>query len=301
MASTVVVSPSRKSQAAEPFLKWAGGKRQLLDVYESRFPTSYEQYFEPFLGSGAVFFRLAPCRAILSDIVEEVVQTYLAVRDEVEKLITSLEQHVNEEAYFYRVRSLDPRSLSAVEQASRFIYLNRTCYNGLFRVNREGQFNVPFGFYKNPKICDPERLRTASVALRHATIRCGDFDAVLKDALPGDFVYLDPPYSPLSATASFTAYSKQGFGKSDQERLAAVFRRLDARGCLLMLSNSDTDMVHRLYASFRVIRVEARRAINSKGDRRGPVSELLVLNYNRSVQPRHTQQRPQDRHAMLDR
>ena len=280
MTSAAVVSQSPKTVWAEPFLKWAGGKRQLLNVYGRYFPTRYERYFEPFLGSGGVFFELRPAHAVLSDIVEELTQTYLVVRDNVESLITSLKQHSNTEQYFYRIRSLDPRSLSPVEQASRFVYLNRTCYNGLFRVNRGGQFNVPFGRYKNPRICDPDGLRAVSLALQDAVIQPGDFEEVLAAANPGDFIYLDPPYNPLSTTSSFTAYSRRGFDGQDQERLAEVCRRLDRRGCLVMLSNSDTSMVQRLYAGLRVIRVDARRAINSRADGRGPISELLVLNYD---------------------
>lgn len=282
MAPIQAASPSHKAQNAEPFLKWAGGKRQLLDVYNKYFPTTYNRYYEPFLGSGAVFFRLKPYQAVLSDIVEDIVRAYLVVRDEVENLIVSLRQHLNEKDYFYNVRSQDPSLLPPVEQASRFIYLNKTCYNGLFRVNREGQFNVPFGYYKKPNICNPDVLRAASAALRNVTIECNDFEEVLESAKPGDFIYLDPPYNPLSATASFTSYSRQGFDNRDQERLAAVFRRLDSRGCRLMLSNSDTDTVQRLYQEFLVVPVKARRAINSKGDRRGPISELLVLNYDNS-------------------
>lgn len=265
---------------AEPFLKWAGGKRQLLASYGPYFPVQQGGYFEPFLGSAAVFFHLAPQRAVLSDIVEEVAQTYSVVRDHVEELIISLRRHLNTQEYFSQVRSVIPASLSPVEQASRFIYLNRTCYNGLFRVNRLGQFNVPFGFYKSPTICDPVRLRAASVALRHATIYNADFEKVLEDAKAGDFIYLDPPYSPVSATANFTSYSRQGFDEKEQERLASVFGRLDSRGCLMMLSNSDTPTVRRLYKGYSIVEVRARRAINSKADRRGPVSELLILNYS---------------------
>jgi DNA adenine methylase len=266
-------------ETAEPFLKWAGGKRQLLAAYEPYFPHQYGRYFEPFLGSAAVFFRLAPTAATLSDVVDEVVTTYVVVRDDVEGLIVNLGRHVNEREHFARVRALDPHRLPAVEGGARFIYLNRTCYNGLFRVNQRGQFNVPFGYYKNPAICDPWRLRRASEALRDVQILCADFEEAVEPAKAGDFVYLDPPYSPLSQTANFTAYSKYGFGNASQERLASVFRRLDRRGCLLMLSNSDTELVRALYDPYRMIRVKARRAINSRGDRRGPVDELLILNY----------------------
>ena len=282
MTGTVAASslrPLARPQRANPFLKWAGGKRQLLAAYEPYFPREYERYFEPFLGSGAVFFRLTPKAAILSDVVDEVIATYGVVRDDVEDLIDALASHVNEKQHFARVRSLDPWKLTAVERATRFIYLNRTCYNGLFRVNRSGQFNVPFGFYKNPAICDTARLRAASAALQGADLRCADFEEILDSAKAGDFVYLDPPYIPLSSTANFTAYSRQGFDEVEQKRLAAVFRRLNFRGCLLMLSNSDTEVVRRLYGGFRVVSVQARRAINSKADRRGPIPELLVMNY----------------------
>lgn len=264
---------------ARPFLKWAGGKGQLLDSFSPYFPADFGTYFEPFLGSGAVFFHLRPPRAVLSDAVEGLIETYAVVRDNPDELIASLKSHRNEKTYYYQVRALDPEKLAPIERASRFIYLNRTCYNGLYRVNREGKFNVPFGKYKNPRICDEEGLRAVSEALRGAELKVGDFEEVLEQARSGDFIYLDPPYHPVSRTASFTSYFKDGFGLEEQKRLASVFRRLDKRGCLLMLSNSHTDMVQGLYAEFRLVVVEARRAINSKGDGRGPIPEYVILNY----------------------
>jgi DNA adenine methylase len=268
---------------ARPFLKWAGGKGQLVETYSRYFPAAYGAYLEPFLGGGAVFFSLRPPRAILSDANDELVDTYKVVKHAAEELIRSLRKHENDHDYYYAIRALDPAALPSVERASRFIYLNRTCYNGLYRVNRKGRFNVPFGSYKNPRICDEEGLRAASAALRGAVLKCGDFEEVSALAKPDDFVYLDPPYDPVSQTASFTSYFREAFTEEEQRRLAETYRRLDRRGCLLMLSNSDTPLVRDLYSGFNLVSLEARRAINCKSDRRGPVPELLILNYHTSA------------------
>ena len=267
--------------AARPFVKWAGGKGQLLVQMAPFFPPyhAYRRYFEPFLGGGAVFFHLQPSIAFLSDTNEELINAFRIVRDHVEELIQSLRKHRNEAGYYYQVRAQDPKTLSPVERASRFIFLNKTCYNGLYRVNRKGRFNVPFGRYKNPKILDEENLRSASIALRSAHLEVKDFEEALTIAERGDFIYLDPPYHPLSATSSFTSYTSSGFGEDQQRRLASVYRDLDQRGALLMLSNSDTPLIRELYHDFRIIELQANRAINSRGDRRGPVTELLTLNY----------------------
>ena len=227
-----------------------------------------------------MFFRLLPTKAILSDANRELVETYQVVKRHVSRLVASLTQHRNERRYYYSIRANDLASLTSVERASRFIFLNRTCYNGLYRVNRQGQFNVPFGSYVRPKICDEETLRNASRLLRQATLMSGDFESIMGMASRGDFLYLDPPYNPVSATASFTSYFKLPFGEDEQMRLAAAYRRLDRRGCLLMLSNSDTPLVRKLYAGYSLIPFQARRAINCKANGRGTVGELLVLNYD---------------------
>ncbi len=266
---------------AAPFIKWAGGKRKLIPDFAPYFPPmqQIERYFEPFLGGGAVFFHLQhPC-SFLSDSNEDLIEVYQVVKNKVEDLIQALQKHRNEEAYYYQVRSQNPETLSSVERAARFIFLNKTCYNGLYRVNSSGQFNVPFGRYKSPLICDPFGLRAANLALQRAEIVAADFEAALANAEHHDFVYCDPPYHPLSETSSFTAYTAGKFGISDQERLARVYRDLDRRGCYVMLSNSDMPLIRELYADFRIIEVQAPRAISSKADGRGKITELLIINY----------------------
>ncbi|RLC61813.1 MAG: DNA adenine methylase [Chloroflexota bacterium] len=266
---------------AAPFIKWAGGKRKLIPAFAPHFPPMQQvrRYFEPFLGGGAVFFHLQhPC-SFLSDSNEELIEVYQVVKNNVEDLIQALQKHRNEETYYYEVRAQDPETLSPVERAARFIFLNKTCYNGLYRVNSEGQFNVPFGRYRNPLICDAFGLRAASLALRNAEIFAADFEAALANAEHHDFIYCDPPYHPVSETSSFTAYTADKFDISDQERLARVYRDLDRRGCYVMLSNSDMPFIRELYADFQIIEVQAPRAISSKADGRGKITELLIINY----------------------
>ncbi|GFN21970.1 DNA adenine methylase [Thermanaeromonas sp. C210] len=264
----------------KPPVKWAGGKAQLIPQLEPLFPKKeYNLYIEPFVGGGAVFFHLLPHQAILIDSNEELINFYLVVRDNLEELLRDLRKHKNTREYYYSVRALDPEELSPVERASRFLYLNKTAYNGLWRVNSQGKHNVPFGRYKNPKIVDEPNLRAVAEALKHAQIICGDFSRVLEFARPGAFVYFDPPYYPLSDTANFTGYTPDAFGPEDQKRLAVVFRELDRSGCLVMLSNSDTPFIRELYSGYDIRVVYARRAINCRPDRRGPITELVIRNY----------------------
>lgn len=266
---------------AKPFIKWAGGKGQLLGQLGHLFPRQYETYHEPFLGGGAVFFHLAPANAYLSDCNEDLVNAFLVVRDQCEDLIRSLARHSNERDYYYRIRGLQPEDLQPVERASRFIYLNKTCYNGLYRVNKKGQFNVPFGRYKNPCYDDRDTLVEASRLLSRArAIEAGDFACVLDQANPGDFVYFDPPYQPISDTSKFTSYTVGSFDESEQERLAQVYRELDRRGCRVMLSNSDSDLILHLYSGYRIERVKAKRAVNCDKSKRGEITELVILNYD---------------------
>jgi DNA adenine methylase len=271
----------RQSVGSAPFLKWAGGKSKLLDAILHKLPKAIDHYFEPFLGGGALFFALANDgrfrRAVLCDRNADLVDTYLAVRDDVEEVIRHLREHRHDEGHFYRVRALDPAALPLAERAARTIYLNRTCYNGLYRVNRAGRFNVPFGRYESPRICDAAGLRRASEALQAAEILCADFEAVVAGARPGDAVYFDPPYFPISATSSFTAYDPYPFGEREHCRLARVHRALASRGVASVLSNSDCAFTRELFAGLRVETVHAARAINSVAKRRGKVSELLVL------------------------
>lgn len=276
-------SSAGRIQSASPFLKWAGGKSQLLRTFESMFPKNFNGYFEPFIGGGAVLFHLLTknpdLQATLSDSNEELINCYRCVRDEVEDVIDALRKHRNDIHHFYKVRAQDVKRLSNAERAARLIFLNKTCFNGLYRVNRKGQFNVPFGRYKNPKICDEQNLRTVSRALTYVQLYSKPFDSVLERANKGDFVYFDPPYQPLSKTANFTSYTSKAFAVSDQQRLADVFKALSERGCQVMLSNSDNEVIRDLYRDFRIEEVLATRAINSDPQKRGKITELLILNY----------------------
>lgn len=279
-----------------PFVKWAGGKGQLLLQLEPYLPASLAGYVEPFVGGGAVFFhlyrqgRLRGKEVVLIDSLEELINCYRMVRDQAEALIAELGRHEagkTDREYYYHVRAWDRQPdyarRSDLERAARFIFLNRTCYNGLYRVNRRGEFNVPFGRYRNPTINDPANLRAAGHALQGVRLLAGDFERCLEVAGVGDLVYLDPPYHPLSETASFTSYTAGDFGVDDQQRLAEVFRRLDRQGCQLMLSNSCTPLIEELYAGYEQIQVRASRPISARADRRGAIAELLVLNRYRRL------------------
>ncbi|OUM90785.1 MAG: modification methylase [Bacillus thermozeamaize] len=279
MSKAATIKHSTDDQSMKPPIKWAGGKTQLIKQFFPLFPPNIDSYAEPFLGGGAVFFALRPSEAFLMDNNEELINFYLVVRDHLEDLMDDLKKHVNTEEYYYRIRALDPAELSHVERASRFLYLNKTGYNGLWRVNRQGKHNVPYGHYKNPRILDEDNLRKASEILANADIRCCDFACVLDVAKPGMFIYMDPPYHPLSQTANFTSYTADAFNEDDQRRLADVCRELDRMGCLVMVSNSDTPFIRELYDGFHMTTVSARRAINCRADRRGPVNELVIRNY----------------------
>jgi len=274
-----------------PFVKWAGGKKQLLAQFEPHFPAAFDRYLEPFAGGGAVFFylyrqgRLDGRPATLIDSLEELINCYRVVQSQVADLIAALrdhEPHKQDRDYYYELRawdrSPDYARRSDVERAARFLFLNRVCYNGLYRVNRQGQFNVPFGRHRNPTICDEENLWAVHRALQGVTLLVGDFERCLDLAAPGDFAYLDPPYHPLSETAHFTSYTARDFGAQDQRRLARLFRALDRRGCHLMLSNSNTDLVRELYAGYEQVPILAARAINARATGRGAIGELLIMN-----------------------
>lgn len=268
-----------------PFLKWAGGKTQLANSLLERRPATFNTYHEPFVGSGAIFFHLYRegliRRAVLADVNAELIDTYLAVHDHVVEVIRILSELPHSEESYYAIRSQDPWTLSLPERAARMIYLNKTGYNGLYRVNRQGQFNVPFGRYKSPRYLDRENLLAVSQALQNVEILCAPFDMIIARAQPGDWVYFDPPYVPLSQTANFTAYYANGFGLRDQERLRDVCVALSQNNVYVMVSNSDTAIVRALYAlpSFTLHEVWANRAINSNGAKRGKVTELVITNY----------------------
>lgn len=263
-----------------PFLKWAGGKGRLLEQYQRFFPQHDYRYFEPFLGGGAVFFHLQPAEATLSDINPELVNVYQCVQRQVEAVISILIEHSQHHSHdhYYQVRASELDT--PTERAARFIYLNKTCFNGLYRENAQGKFNVPMGRYKKPRICDPELLRSVSAALQSAHITERSFSEVLQEAqTPQDFVYFDPPYYPISTTSDFTAYSRGAFAKEDQEQLRDVFATLAQRGVQVMLSNSDCDFIRHLYQDFPTYTIQAARAINSNPAKRGKISEVLVTSY----------------------
>ena len=269
---------------AKPFLKWVGGKTQLLPEISKRMPADYDKYFEPFLGGGAVFFALQKQNAYLVDINYELINTYRVVRDCLDELIGDLKRHVYDKNYYYNIRRIDREieytSWSNVQKASRFIYLNKTCYNALWRVNSKMQFNTPFGRYKNPTILDEQTLRKCSEVLQNnVELIAGDFRDIESLITSKDFVYFDPPYVPLSKTASFTAYSKGGFNENMQRELSLLCKRLDQKGVRFMLSNSSASLVLELYKSFNIEFVKASRAINSQGHERGKISEVIVTNY----------------------
>ncbi len=284
-------APSDDALVARPFVKWAGGKWNLAERIAELLPVDLERrvYREPFVGGGAMYFWLhahrRPRRAHLSDTLADLVHAYNCVREQPDALIRRLQrlEATHDEAQYYRVRERfnAERGATPLERAAWLIYLNKTCYNGLFRTNRAGGFNVPLGRFVDPTVVDPTRLRAASRALQSASIVHQSFDHLLDTARPGEVVYLDPPYVPLSKTASFASYAHGPFTPADQERLAELFRKLDERGCLLALSNSDTPEVRRLYAGFDLQTIMAPRSISRAGATRHPVSELLVRNLAR--------------------
>ncbi len=267
-----------------PIVKWVGGKRQLMFELLKNMPQCYNRYFEPFIGGGALFFELQPENAYISDMNEELINLYSVVRDSVDELIEDLNKHEVSKEYFLKIRNLDRTveysKLSNVERASRFIYLNRTCFNGMYRVNSKGEFNVPFGNYKNPRIIDENNLLNCSELLKNTEIKCADFSEILNKVQKGDFVYFDPPYVPLNETSNFTSYTKDGFDIDMQFKLRDVCNELDSMGVKFMLSNSDTKLVNELYANYEIKKVFASRQINANADGRGKITEVLVKNYD---------------------
>lgn len=276
------------SKQPEPIVKWAGGKRQLQKQILERIPdrNKISTFYEPFVGGGAVLFGLQPKKAVINDINSELMNLYEVVRDNVEELIELLRHHKNDEDYFYKIRNMDraPETFSRmtkVERASRMHYLNKTCYNGLFRVNQKGQFNTPFGRYKNPNFVNAEGLRAVSEYFNanNITFKCGDFEEAVKWARRPAFVYFDPPYDPVSPSANFTGYAEGGFDRYEQIRLKELCDRLDKRGIKFLLSNSDTTFIRDLYSEYKVETIQARRSINSDATSRGKINEVLVRNY----------------------
>lgn len=270
-------------QETYPIVKWVGGKRQLMFELLKNMPEDYNRYFEPFIGGGALFFELQPDNAYISDMNEELINLYQVVRDNVDELITDLQKHDISKEYFMEIRNIDRtekyQNWSNIQKASRFIYLNRTCFNGMYRVNSKGEFNVPFGHYKNPRILDENNLINCSNLLQRTEIKHADFSEILKKVKKGDFVYFDPPYVPLSETSSFTSYTKDGFDMDMQFKLRDVCDELDSMGVKFLLSNSDTKLVNELYENYNIKKVFASRQINANADGRGKITEVLVRNY----------------------
>ena len=284
-----VIHLSAKEPVLLPlFLKWAGGKLQLIEQFENLFPHNFRNYYEPFVGSGAVFFyvksKLRPNKVILSDTNEELINCFVVVRDKPSELVELLLNHRKNHSkeYYYAVRSIESNRLDSVDRAARLIYLNKTCFNGLYRVNSKGHFNVPFGDYKSPSIFDKNILFQASQLLQGVDLQVMTFEKVLDFAGKDDFVYFDPPYIPLSKTSSFTRYSKSDFSMKEQKQLCEVFETLDSRGCFVMVSNSDHALTRELYRQHKknTVVVRAKRMINSVGSKRGAINELIITNYN---------------------
>lgn len=269
-----------------PFVKWVGGKRQLLHEIELHIP-KFSTYYEPFVGGGAVLFHIQPKKAIINDSNSELTNLYQVIKDSHQELIADLRTHENDEKYFYKIRGKDRdrqqyEQMSKVERASRIIYLNKTCYNGLFRVNNAGEFNSPFGRYKKPNIVNEITIRAVHNYLcdNNIQIRNTDYEESLVGIRKGAFVYFDPPYDPVSSSANFTGYTKGGFGRDEQERLKNVCDKLSVKGIKFLLSNSSTEFIRDLYKNYKVVSVQANRAVNSKADKRGKVAEVLIMNYD---------------------
>lgn len=274
----------------KPFVKWAGGKRQLLPIIEQNLPEKFDTYFEPFLGGGALLFHLLSTKEnvtySVSDLNSDLVLAYTTIRDRIDNLIQSLKNHEknyqkNSKEYYYNIRDSTPRS--EIEKTSRLLFLNRTCFNGLYRVNSSGKFNVPLGRYTNPNIVNEENLRSVSSILQSnkVSIKCRDFESVLNDAKKGDLVYFDPPYQPVSDTANFTSYTNRDFTFDDLSRLSELCHKLDEKGCKVLLSNSDSKVVSKMFSNktWKISKINANRSINSNSKKRTGHFELLIKNY----------------------
>ena len=278
-----------KEVALQPFTKWTGGKRQLLPVIRELMPKKYNRYFEPFVGGGALFFDLAPKDAVINDFNAELINCYQQIKDNPQELIEILKVHqeYNSKEYYLDLRSSDRDEridmMSEVQRAARILYMLRVDFNGLYRVNSKNQFNVPYGRYKNPKIVDENLVSAISTYLNNnqIEIKKGDFEKAVLDVQPGDFVYFDPPYIPLSETSAFTSYTHEGFSYDDQVRLRDTFKKLSDTGAYVMLSNSSSFLVEELYQDFNIHYVEATRTNGAKSSSRGRISEIIVTNYEK--------------------
>lgn len=276
------LAPVPSEPVASPVIKWVGGKTKLLPELTSRMPERFGRYFEPFAGGLALFFRTAPRRAVISDANADLITLYRAIATDPNAVIRRLQHHrdAHDEKHYYAMRAKwneQHDKWSNAERAATFIYLNKTCFNGLWRVNRSGDFNVPIGRYTDPPICVPDAVRAASTLLARAELRQGDYGAAVEDADKHDFVYFDPPYDPITPTANFVSYSADGFGPDNQRELAETARALVARGAYVMLSNHDTPFIRSIYKGFHIDRVKCARAINSNAAKRGDVDEVIVV------------------------
>lgn len=276
-----------KNKLLVPFLKWVGGKRQLMPEIRKILPkgVANRPYYEPFIGGGALFFDLQPKRAIINDYNEELINVYTVIRDNPNELIEDLKKHKNTAEYFYEIRAIDRQplfnNLTKIERASRIIYLNKTCYNGLYRVNNAGEFNTPFGKYRNPNIVNEPVIRAVSKYLNSPQIQIlnGDYELILRDIPTNSFVYLDPPYHPTSESSNFTGYVQGGWNEEDQLRLRDICNRLNDNGIEFVLSNSASDFIREIYSDYIIHIVQASRAVNSNPSKRGQVGEFLIRNY----------------------
>jgi DNA adenine methylase len=275
---------------ARPFVKWVGGKARLIPELSKYFPDKYNAYYEPFVGGGALFFSLQPKVAHISDLNSTLIATYKIIKSDVQSLIDALNEI---QTHYYQLSDIDEKKKYYLSLRDEFnqlhsddfrkavllIFINKTCFNGMYRENSKGGFNVPFGKHDKPKICDADNLKAISKSLTKTEIKCSSYEEITKSAKAGDFVYFDPPYHPLNPTSSFTSYQAGGFSARDQEKLRDEFKRLSELGCKVMLSNSDAPLINELYADFNINKIYAARSINSKGDGRGKILEVVVTNY----------------------
>ncbi|HAN19535.1 MAG: modification methylase [Bacteroidetes bacterium GWC2_33_15] len=276
-----------KNKFVAPFLKWVGGKRQIMPSIVSVLPKNIQNYtyIEPFVGGGAVLFHLTPSNAVINDFNSELINVYEVIRNNLDELIIDLKKHKNESDYFYKIRGIDRtkefEKLSKVQRASRIIYLNKTCFNGLYRVNNAGEFNAPFGRYKNPNIVNEPTLKAVSKYLNTNNIQIlnGDYKAALKQADKNSFVYLDPPYHPISENSNFTGYIRGGWDMQDQIKLREACDDLTKKGIKFLLSNSSAPLIKDQYKKYNIQTIKANRAINSNGSNRGEIEEVLIRNY----------------------
>lgn len=278
----------KKNKLVAPFVKWVGGKRQLITEISEYLPKDIRslKYYEPFIGGGAILFHLQPSIAVINDFNEELINVYKVIKNNLDELIADLKIHENNSDYFYKIRGIDRteefNELTDIQRASRVIYLNKTCYNGLYRVNRAGEFNAPYGRYKNPNIVNEPTLKAVNKYLNSSdiTIRSGDYFDSLSDVDEKSFVYIDPPYHPISESSNFTGYVQGGWDINDQIRLRDTCNMLNERGVRFLLSNSSSQEIRELYDSYRITTVRANRAINSNGAARGEIDEVLIKNYD---------------------